>query len=210
MTNEILLAGFGGQGILFMGKMLAYFGLYENKEVSWLPSYGPEMRGGTCNCSVCVSDDPIGSPLVDTPNTLIVMNTPSYDKFIGSVVPGGTVIIDSTLVDAKCDRTDINVYYVPATALANEHDMKGLANIILVGKLLKETNLTSMETVKKAMEKVIPPKKAHLIDANIKAGSSAWLNNGGCKAASNSLVLLIYVTSVIGGGNDSADSDLSI
>ena len=167
MTNEILLAGFGGQGILFMGKMLAYFGLYENKEVSWLPSYGPEMRGGTCNCSVCVSDDPIGSPLVDTPNTL--MNTPSYDKFIGSVVPGGTVIIDSTLVDAKCDRTDINVYYVPATALANEHDMKGLANIILVGKLLKETNLTSMETVKKAMEKVIPPKKAHLIDANIKA-----------------------------------------
>ena len=160
MTNEILLAGFGGQGILFMGKMLAYFGLYENKEVSWLPSYGPEMRGGTCNCSVCVSDDPIGSPLVDTP---------SYDKFIGSVVPGGTVIIDSTLVDAKCDRTDINVYYVPATALANEHDMKGLANIILVGKLLKETNLTSMETVKKAMEKVIPPKKAHLIDANIKA-----------------------------------------
>ena len=163
MTNEILLAGFGGQGILFMGKMLAYFGLYENKEVSWLPSYGPEMRGGTCNCSVCVSDDPIGSPLVDTPNTLIVMNTPSYDKFIGSV------IIDSTLVDAKCDRTDINVYYVPATALANEHDMKGLANIILVGKLLKETNLTSMETVKKAMEKVIPPKKAHLIDANIKA-----------------------------------------
>ena len=142
MTNEILLAGFGGQGILFMGKMLAYFGLYENKEVSWLPSYGPEMRGGTCNCSVCVSDDPIGSPLVDTPNTLIVMNTPSYDKFIGSVVPGGTVIIDSTLVDAKCDRTDINVYYVPATALANEHDMKGLANIILVGKLLKETNLS--------------------------------------------------------------------
>ena len=119
MTNEILLAGFGGQGILFMGKMLAYFGLYENKEVSWLPSYGPEMRGGTCNCSVCISDDPIGSPLVDTPNTLIVMNTPSYDKFIDSVVPGGTVIIDSTLVDAKCDRTDINVYYVPATALAN-------------------------------------------------------------------------------------------
>ena len=169
MTNEILLAGFGGQRVLFMGRMLAYIGLYENKEVSWLPSYGPEMRGGTCNCSVCVSDDPIGSPLVDSPNTLIVMNTPSYDKFIGSVVPGGTVIIDSTLVDAKCDRTDINVYYVPATALANEHDMKGLANIILVGKLLKETNLTSMETVKKAMEKVIPPKKAHLIDANIKA-----------------------------------------
>ena len=143
MTNEILLAGFGGQGILFMGKMLAYFGLYENKEVSWLPSYGPEMRGGTCNCSVCISDDPIGSP--DTPNTLIVMNTPSYDKFIDSVVPGGTVIIDSTLVDAKCDRTDINVYYVPATALANEHDMNGMANIILVGKLLKDGQIRITE-----------------------------------------------------------------
>ena len=97
------------------------------------------------------------------------MNTPSYDKFINTVVPGGTVIIDSTLVDAKCDRTDINVYYVPATALANEHDMKGMANIILVGKLLKETKFTTMETVKKAMAKVIPPKRAHLIDVNIKA-----------------------------------------
>ncbi len=169
MTNEILLAGFGGQGILFMGKMLAYFGLYENKEVSWLPSYGPEMRGGTCNCSVCISDDPIGSPLVDEPTTLIVMNTPSFDKFIGSVVPGGIALIDSSLVESKCDRTDIKCFYVPATKLANENNMKGMANIILLGKLLKETNITSMETVKKAMEKVIPPKKAHLIDANIKA-----------------------------------------
>ena len=97
------------------------------------------------------------------------MNTPSYDKFIDTVVPGGTVLIDSSLVEAKTDRTDINVYYVPATALANENDMKGMANIILLGKLLKETNITSMETVKKAMEKVIPPKKAHLIEANIKA-----------------------------------------
>ncbi len=169
MTNEILLAGFGGQGILFMGKMLAYFGLYENKEVSWLPSYGPEMRGGTCNCSVCISDDPIGSPLVDEPTTLIVMNTPSFDKFIGSVVPGGIALIDSSLVESKCDRTDIKCFYVPATKLANENNMKGMANIILLGKLLKETNITSMETVRKTMEKVIPPKKAHLIDANIKA-----------------------------------------
>ena len=85
MTNDILLAGFGGQGILFIGKMLAYLGLYEGKEVSWLPSYGPEMRGGTCNCSVCISDDPIGSPLVLEPDQLLVMNTPSYDKFIGAV-----------------------------------------------------------------------------------------------------------------------------
>ena len=107
MTNEILLAGFGGQGILFMGKMLAYFGLYENKEVSWLPSYGPEMRGGTCNCSVCVSDDPIGSPLVDTPNTLIVMNTPSYDKFIGSVVPA---IISASNSSRFCLSSSVSAY----------------------------------------------------------------------------------------------------
>ena len=169
MTNNILLAGFGGQGILFMGKLLAYFGLIDNKEVSWLPSYGPEMRGGTCNCSVVVSDDPIGSPLVDEPNILIVMNTPSYDKFIDTVVAGGIAIIDSTLIEAKCDRTDINCFYVPATSLAVENNMKGMANIILLGKLLKESGIASMETVRKAMEKVIPPKKAHLIDVNIKA-----------------------------------------
>lgn len=169
MTNEILLAGFGGQGILFMGKMLAYFGLFDNKEVSWLPSYGPEMRGGTCNCSVCISDAPIGSPLIIEPNTLIVMNTPSYDKFINSVVAGGNVFIDSFLIEEKCERTDINCYYVPATKLAIDHNMKGMANIILLGKLLKETGITSMETVRKAMEKVIPPKKANLIEVNIKA-----------------------------------------
>ncbi|MBE6879311.1 MAG: 2-oxoacid:acceptor oxidoreductase family protein [Ruminiclostridium sp.] len=169
MTNNILLAGFGGQGILFIGKMLAYFGLIDEKEVSWLPSYGPEMRGGTCNCSVVVSDDPIGSPLVDEPDLLIAMNTPSYDKFIDTVVKGGKVFIDSTLVDAKCDRTDIDCYYVPATGLAAENNMKGMANIILLGKLLKETGIASMETVEKAMNKVIPPKKAHLIEVNLKA-----------------------------------------
>ncbi len=169
MTNQILLAGFGGQGILFMGKLLAYFGLYDDKEVSWLPSYGPEMRGGTCNCSVCISDDPIGSPLVDEPNILIVMNTPSYDKFINSVTEGGIAIIDSSLIESKCDRTDISCFYVPATTLANENGLKGMANIILLGKLLKETGLTSPETVKKAMEKVIPPKRANLIETNLKA-----------------------------------------
>ena len=169
MTNEILLAGFGGQGILFMGKMLAYFGLYENKEVSWLPSYGPEMRGGTCNCSVCVSDDPIGSPLVDTPNTLIVMNTPSYDKFIGSVVPGGTVIIDSTLVDAKCDRTDINVYYVPATALANELGTPSLANMIMVGKFIKETGAVASDDTEAALKKVVSARHQDLLEANLAA-----------------------------------------
>ncbi|MBD5082524.1 MAG: 2-oxoacid:ferredoxin oxidoreductase subunit gamma [Ruminococcaceae bacterium] len=169
MTNDILLAGFGGQGILFIGKMLAYLGLYEGKQVSWLPSYGPEMRGGTCNCSVCISDDPIGSPLVLEPDQLLVMNTPSFDKFIGSVKAGGKAFIDSALVEGKSDRTDIDCYYVPATTLANENDLKGMANVILLGKMIKETGLGDEATIEKTVKKVVPPKKANLIDANIKA-----------------------------------------
>lgn len=169
MTYEIILAGFGGQGVLFAGKLLAYSGLMDDKEVSWLPSYGPEMRGGTANCSVCISDEPISSPLVLEPTELIAMNTPSYDKFIGQVKAGGKVFVDSTLIDKKSDRTDIDCFYLPATQLAADNDLKGMANIILFGKLLKETGITSIEVVKKALQKIVPPSKAHLVDANLKA-----------------------------------------
>ncbi len=169
MTNDILLAGFGGQGILFIGKMLAYLGLYGGKQVSWLPSYGPEMRGGTCNCSVCISDDPIGSPLVLEPDQLLVMNTPSYDKFIGSVKAGGKCFIDSTLIDEKCDRSDIDCYYIPATRLAGDNGLKGMANVILLGKMIKEAGIADEAVIDKTVKKVVPPKKAHLIEANLKA-----------------------------------------
>lgn len=169
MTNEFILAGFGGQGILFAGKLIAYIGLYAGKEVSWLPSYGPEMRGGTCNCSVTVSDAPIGSPLILEPTQLLVMNTPSYDKFIGAVKPDGMAFIDSSLVEGESDRKDIRCFYVPATRLANENGLKGMANIILTGKLLKETGFTDTAVIEKAMKKVVPPKKAELTDANLKA-----------------------------------------
>jgi 2-oxoglutarate ferredoxin oxidoreductase subunit gamma len=171
VKKDILIAGFGGQGILFAGKIIAYFGLIDDKEVSWLPSYGPAMRGGTCNCSVCISDEPIGSPLILEPDTLIVMNTPSYDKFIGTVKPGGNIFADSTLVQMDGDkkRDDVTVFAVPATGLANDNNMKGMANIILLGKLLKETNICSEETVRKAIEKVVPPKKANLIEVNLNA-----------------------------------------
>lgn len=169
MTHEFLLAGFGGQGILFAGKLIAYVGLYAGKEVSWLPSYGPEMRGGTCNCSVTVSDDPIGSPLILEPTELLVMNTPSFDKFINSVKPGGKAFIDSSLVEGTSSRTDIECFYVPATKLANENDLKGMANIILAGKLLKEIGLTDEAVIEKAIKKVIPPKKANLTEANMTA-----------------------------------------
>lgn len=169
MTTEILLAGFGGQGVLFAGKILAYCGLMDSKELSWLPSYGPEMRGGTANCSVCISDQPIGSPLVLAPDILIAMNQPSYDKFIDAVKPGGKVFIDSTLIDSVCERTDIECFYIPSSQLAEDHGLKGGSNIILLGKLIKETGLFSLDTMKKAVEKVVPPAKAHLIENNFKA-----------------------------------------
>ena len=169
MTKSMIFAGFGGQGILFTGKMAAYSGMMDGKEVSWLPSYGPEMRGGTANCSVCVSDEAIACPLVITPDVLLVMNTPSYEKFIGDVVPGGIAILDSSLISLKCDRSDITVCYVPATALADANGLNGLANMILFGKMLKETGFTSIETLKKSLEKVVPAKKAHLIESNLKA-----------------------------------------
>ncbi len=169
MTNEVIFAGFGGQGILFSGKVLAYTGLIDEREVSWLPSYGPEMRGGTANCSVCLSDKPIGSPLILEPSTLVVMNGPSYAKFIDTVQPNGKVFIDSTLISDKCERSDISCYYIPCTELALSNDMNGMANMIMLGKLIKETNMTSLESVKKAMEKCIPPKKAHLVELNMKA-----------------------------------------
>lgn len=166
---NMLLAGFGGQGVLFAGKIVAYSGLIEDQYVSWLPSYGPEMRGGTANCSVCLSDEPIGSPLVLTPDILIAMNLPSYDKFIHKVVPGGIAVIDSSLVNKKCERTDIKCFYVPATELSQTENLQKLANIIILGKALAETKFASAKTVQQAILKCVPPKKQHLAEPNIRA-----------------------------------------
>ena len=168
-TMNVLLAGFGGQGILFAGKVMAYSALVEGKNLSWLPSYGPEMRGGTCNCSVVISDKSIGSPQVTQPDVLIAMNRPSLDKFVDAVVPGGIIIMDSSTIDVEVTRTDIKVYKVPATALADENGLKGLANIILVGKLFKETGFVSADNLDAGLQKCIPPKKAAMLDTNRKA-----------------------------------------
>ena len=127
------------------------------------------MRGGTANCSVCISDAPIGSPLVLEPDYLIAMNSPSFVKFINAVKPNGKAFIDSTMISEKCERTDIEAFYVPATQLATDNNLNGMANIILIGKMMKETGIISYETVEKAMNKSIPPKKADLLDANLKA-----------------------------------------
>ncbi|MDR1892020.1 MAG: 2-oxoacid:acceptor oxidoreductase family protein [Oscillospiraceae bacterium] len=169
MDLKLIIAGFGGQGVLFLGKVLAYAGLTDGKEVSWLPSYGPEMRGGTANCSVCVSDQPIGSPLVTRPNVFVAMNLPSLDKFIDRTQPGGLVILDSSLINKKADREDVTVLEIPATRLADEQGLHGLANIILLGKLFKETMPCSYESLKKGLEKSIPSRKQHLLAANLKA-----------------------------------------
>ena len=166
---NLILAGFGGQGLLFAGKVAAYAGLMEGREISWLPSYGPEMRGGTANCSICVSDNAIGSPLVLTPNALIAMNLPSFDKFIDTVKPGGTVIVDSFMITKKTDRKDITVYYVPATKLAEDNDIKGLGNIILLGKLFKAMGFCSAEALDAGLVKCVPASKPQMLEFNRKA-----------------------------------------
>lgn len=167
-STNILFAGFGGQGILFSGKVIAYAALMEGKEVSWLPSYGPEMRGGTANCSVCISDDLIGSPLVVNPDILIAMNYPSLEKFENEVVPGGTIIIDSSLIDKKVERKDVNVIYIPASKMAEDAGIKGAANMIIVGRLFRELGYISKDNLDKGLQKSIPPKKIDLLDKNRK------------------------------------------
>lgn len=169
MTYEILLAGFGGQGVLFAGKLLAYCAMFEGKEISWLPSYGPEMRGGKCNCSVCISDEPIGSPKVLEPDLLIALNGPSFEAFVPTVKAGGKVFADSSLIDATCDRNDIDCYMVPATQIADDNGLAKGSNIVLLGKLLAETGIFSTETVRKALEKNTPASRAHTIENNMKA-----------------------------------------
>lgn len=169
MTNEFLIAGFGGQGLLFAGKFLVNKGMMEGKEVSWLPSYGPEMRGGTANCSVIVSDEPVGSPIVSKPNVLMVMNLPSLDKYENEVKAGGKIFVDSSLIGRKVERTDVDVYYVPATQLASDNGLTGLANMILVGKMMKELGEFDDAMVAESLKKVVSVKHPEMYDFNLKA-----------------------------------------
>ena len=169
MTHSYLIAGFGGQGLLFAGKFLAYKGLLENKEVSWLPSYGPEMRGGTASCSVIIGDEPVGSPIVEHPDALMVMNLPSLNRYEQAVQSGGTIFVDSTLVERKLERSDVKAVYLPATRLAVENDMPSLANMILTGKILEEMGEFDMDGVQAALKKVVSAKHPEMFDLNLKA-----------------------------------------
>ena len=168
-TTQILIAGFGGQGILFAGKFLAYKGLLEDLQVSWLPSYGPEMRGGTANCSVILSDDPVGSPIITHPDVLIAMNLPSLQKYVDTVVPGGQIYVDSALISEKVGRTDVSVYYIPATQMAKDAGVGTLANMIMMGHVLKHNPELSFEGTETTVQKLVPAKKQELVGLNMRA-----------------------------------------
>ena len=168
-TTQILIAGFGGQGILFAGKFLAYKGLLEELQVSWLPSYGPEMRGGTANCNVIVSEQPVGSPIITAPDVLIAMNLPSLLKYVDTVVPGGQVYVDSSLIGQKVERTDVEVFYIPATQMAKEQQIPTLANMIMMGHVLENHPELSFDGTETVVSKLVPPSKAALVELNMKA-----------------------------------------
>ena len=168
-TTQFLFSGFGGQGILFAGKFVAYKGLTEDKQVSWLPSYGPEMRGGTASCSVIISDEPVGSPIVSAPDVLVALNLPSLDKFENAVKPGGYIFADSTLIERKVERDDVNVFYIPATQLASDNGIPSLANMIVMGKMLKELGDYTEQGIENGLNKVISAKRADMKELNIKA-----------------------------------------
>lgn len=178
MLNEkVICAGFGGQGVMSMGQLLTYAGMLEGKEVSWLPSYGPEMRGGTANCSVMISETPIGSPIItDDATAAIVMNLPSLDKFEADVKPGGVIIVNSSLIEKKVTRTDVTAYYVAANEIAQELGNLKIANMVILGSYLALANPVQASSVIEALKKVLGPSKAHLIPINeeaLKKGAEA-------------------------------------
>lgn len=166
---NIMLAGFGGQGILFAGKVLAYSGLLDGREVSWIPSYGPEMRGGTAYCSVRIASEAIGSPLVTEPDVLVAFNKPALDNFIDQVKPGGLVLFDSSTITAEVNRTDIDYVGIEANKLAEDNALQGLANVIMIGKLLQLTDFSTMEQVKKAIDKSVSSRHMDLLEHNKEA-----------------------------------------
>ena len=168
MQSEVIMAGFGGQGILLIGKMLAYAGMHEGKEVSWLPSYGPEMRGGTCNCTVVVSDKPVGSPVIRSPRAVLAMNLPSLEKFEKDIRPGGLLLINSSLINRSSERGDLTVIEVPANEIATELGNPRGANMVALGAYLGATDAVSVDEVITVIRETFAAKPA-VIDVNIEA-----------------------------------------
>ena len=169
MQKEIIIAGFGGQGVLFGGQVLAYAAMDTGKEVTWIPSYGPEMRGGTANCTVVIADDEIGSPLVKNPPLAIAFNLPSFDKYEETLATGGTLIVNQSMVDRGAKRTDINVIFVPCNEIAEEIGDKKLMNMVAVGALLTALPELTLKDIEKALEGHLPARHKHLLPKNYEA-----------------------------------------
>lgn len=168
-AHEIIIAGFGGQGVLSLGLIIAYAAMKENKEVSWMPSYGPEMRGGTANCMVIVSDSRISSPIISQFDSAIVLNQPSIDKFATRVKPGGLLLCERSGIVTPCTRHDIDILDVPAMEEAQQLQKKQVANMIVLGAFLERRPIVSLENVVKALTEVLPERHHHLIPLNEQA-----------------------------------------
>lgn len=168
METSIIIAGFGGQGVLFAGQLLAYAGMDAGKHVTWFPSYGPEMRGGTANCVVIIGDDPIGAPIVSHPDIAVVLNRPSFDKYEPLVKKGGLLVVNNSLVTVESKRSDIDVIYVQANAIAEEWGTSKMLNMVVVGALLAARPILPLEIVEAALVTHLPAGKQHLTEANLK------------------------------------------
>lgn len=169
METSVIISGFGGQGALFAGQVLAYTGMEAGLHVTWIPSYGPEMRGGTAHCTVVLSDEPIGSPLVSRPTIAIVMNLPSMDKYEPLVQPDGLLVVNSSLVDRPATRDDIRVIEVPANEIADDLGDERLINMVLLGAMLAATDLFPLDGIEKALQRHLPERHRHLLEANYAA-----------------------------------------
>lgn len=169
MQTEIIISGFGGQGALFAGQLLAYTGLDHGLHVTWFPSYGPEMRGGTAHCTVILSDDEIGSPVVKNPSAAIVMNIPSLEKYEPLVAAGGLLVVNTSLVDREPTREDIDIIKVPANEIAEELGEKRLANLVLTGALVEHLGVLTIEQLGSSLDVHIPEHRRNLLEANLEA-----------------------------------------
>jgi 2-oxoglutarate ferredoxin oxidoreductase subunit gamma len=168
MQNDLIIAGFGGQGVLLMGKMLAYAGMRQGKEVSWIPSYGPEMRGGTANCTVVISDRPVGSPVIERPSAVLAMNLPSLDKFESALRPGGMLLVNTSLIRREPTRKDVTLVMVPANDIANEIGNPRGANMVALGAYLGATHAVALDTMAAIVSETFA-EKPKVVPANLEA-----------------------------------------
>ncbi len=169
MQTDIIIAGFGGQGVLFAGQLLAYAAMDEGREVTWIPSYGPEMRGGTANCTVVIADEEIGSPLVRNPQAVIAMNLPSLDKYETAVRAGGVMIINSSIVNRGVTRADIRAALIPGNEIAESLGDRRMTNMVLLGGLLANLPVLSLESIERALQSHLPARHQRLLPLNIQA-----------------------------------------